>query len=294
MPISQLNLDFNKDPLAFIKRHRVIFNANAVNIIYGKCTPPEARLNALAQAVINIFDSKSKIIDLDFTPYSKGLIARPILRPYIDRIFTSMEGSDLSSVSKILAQKTTFEAALPQPDPPNCVRGYYFPYKFGTINSVADIGWVDVPKKNPEHKFIFTGSMQGCAIVVTESPAGNDKLRIFHYQSASDNPKYVPTSVKYTSAAGYGEKFNIMQGQGKRLAGFNDTQIYLWFGDYEYGAHQSPEVGAFNFLHYDDKEAYWTINSLPVNMVLGVPHDEMIQQSKLRTPIRKPITYPTP
>lgn len=43
-------------------------------------------------------------------------------------------------------------------------------------------GWVDVPRFNPQRRFVFTAAMQGCALVVTDSPASPQLFRLSHNQ----------------------------------------------------------------------------------------------------------------
>jgi hypothetical protein len=43
-------------------------------------------------------------------------------------------------------------------------------------------GWVDIPRANPPRRLMFTAAMQGCALVVTKSPASNAHFRVFHNQ----------------------------------------------------------------------------------------------------------------
>ena len=42
-------------------------------------------------------------------------------------------------------------------------------------------GWVDLPLHQPAHNFMFTAAMQGCALVVTQSPVANH-MRVYHHQ----------------------------------------------------------------------------------------------------------------
>ncbi|MBV8467603.1 MAG: hypothetical protein JO218_16815 [Burkholderiales bacterium] len=42
-------------------------------------------------------------------------------------------------------------------------------------------GWVDLPERNPARRFMFTASMQGCALVVTRSPVAGH-IRVYHHQ----------------------------------------------------------------------------------------------------------------
>lgn len=119
------------------------------------------------------------------------------------------------------------------------IRGYFFPYLSPPggpqqVNShqwgVKNMGWVDVPKQNPAHPFVFTGMMNGCALVITDSPQGNTHFRVYHYPNVSTYPRFK---------------------QQLRWEGQRRTRV--WTVE-EYGADRKPD--AFNFLHYHNNEWY--------------------------------------
>lgn len=59
------------------------------------------------------------------------------------------------------------------------INAYWCPFLAG---SAAQIGWVDVPRRAPANRFIFTAAMQGCCYVVTNSPASAAHFRVWHNQ----------------------------------------------------------------------------------------------------------------
>ena len=59
------------------------------------------------------------------------------------------------------------------------INAYWCPFLAGAANQ---IGWVDVPRRAPQHRFIFTAAMQGCCYVVTNSPASPQHFRVWHNQ----------------------------------------------------------------------------------------------------------------
>jgi hypothetical protein len=58
------------------------------------------------------------------------------------------------------------------------LQGYWCPYRNG--NGLP--GFVDVPRRNPDHKFVFTAAMNGCAFIITSSPLGGGYFRVYHHQ----------------------------------------------------------------------------------------------------------------
>ncbi|NVB37393.1 hypothetical protein G6O69_06085 [Pseudenhygromyxa sp. WMMC2535] len=73
--------------------------------------------------------------------------------------------------------------------------GYYFPY-LTNVHAPDDMGHVDFPVRDPEANFCVTGSMNGCALVVTEAPAGGGRisrthLRVYHYPSPGSHASFL-------------------------------------------------------------------------------------------------------
>ena len=62
------------------------------------------------------------------------------------------------------------------------IQAYWTPFLQGT----GLPGWVDIPIRNPTHRFVFTAAMQGCHWIITESPTVG-VWRVYHNQHA-DNP----------------------------------------------------------------------------------------------------------
>lgn len=59
------------------------------------------------------------------------------------------------------------------------IDAYWCPFHAGSPDT---IGWVDVPRRAPLYRFIFTAAMQGCCYVVTNSPASPAHFRVWHNQ----------------------------------------------------------------------------------------------------------------
>ena len=43
-------------------------------------------------------------------------------------------------------------------------------------------GYIDIPRISPKRRLIFTAAMQGCALVITASPASRESFRVYHHQ----------------------------------------------------------------------------------------------------------------
>jgi hypothetical protein len=123
------------------------------------------------------------------------------------------------------------------------------------VNVREDMGFVDVPRQNPDYNFVFTGSMQGCHLIITECPDDVNKFRVWHYQSPGDYPRFTPSH---------------WPGAVNRT-GFPAQHIYDWLsadqrpgliGDFYGGNLGNPqEVFAFNFLYWDG--AHWWLVCQP-------------------------------
>jgi hypothetical protein len=67
------------------------------------------------------------------------------------------------------------------------IQAYWCPFLAGAANQ---IGWVDVPRRAPQHGFIFTAAMQGCCYVVTNSPASPQCFRVWHNQHPTETASW--------------------------------------------------------------------------------------------------------
>jgi hypothetical protein len=132
------------------------------------------------------------------------------------------------------------------------IQGYFFPYLSPPggpqqVNNhqwgVRNMGWVDVPRQNPAHDFVFTGMMNGCALVFTDSPLGNTHFRVYHYPNVSTYPRF-KTQLRW---------------EGQR-------RLKVWTVE-EYGAVGHPD--AFNFLHFHNNEWYLYCQPQTTNRVEG-------------------------
>jgi hypothetical protein len=130
------------------------------------------------------------------------------------------------------------------------IQAYFFPYlsppggaadvSRGTWG-ITDMGFVDVPRRDPEYDFVFTGMMNGCALVIADSPLGSTHFRIFHYPNVSSFPRFM----------------DVMSWCGK-------LRRMVWTVQ-EYGSAQDPN--AFNFLHYDRDQEKWYLCCQPQTQV---------------------------
>jgi hypothetical protein len=111
---------------------------------------------------------------------------------------------------------------------------YWCPYKIGQ----EPPGFVDVAIRNPPHPFVFTGAMNGCALVVTPSPVAGH-FRVYHLHNAGTTANW-----------------NVFA---------NTTMIAaLTHNDYGYANHERAVdkiSTSFNFLYY--RYGKWNIVSQP-------------------------------
>jgi hypothetical protein len=120
--------------------------------------------------------------------------------------------------------------------------GYYFPYKNGKVDNYEDMGYVDIPKINPPYHFAFTGQMNGCHLVVSESPI-EKHYRVWHYQSPGKTPKFTRDNFQY--------------------------KVYAWLTSEHYQGEETNDVAAFNFLYYSKSASQWFICSQPHRVIFG-------------------------
>ncbi|MBK8975647.1 MAG: hypothetical protein IPM29_06950 [Planctomycetes bacterium] len=113
------------------------------------------------------------------------------------------------------------------------IAAYWCPFLAG--NGLP--GFVDVPRANPAHPFVFTAAMQGCALVVTDSPAGAGQIRVYHHQHPDNNAVWQQIGA---------------QGQ--------EPVSVLTFDDYGV---EGAATNAFNFLWY--RNAKWNFVTLAHN-----------------------------
>lgn len=166
--------------------------------------------------------------------------------------------------------------------------GYYFPYKTNhikiqdntedsklkpTVKKIeSEMGYVDIPKISPPYDFVFTGQMNGCDLIVSESPY-NNHYRVWHYQSPGDNPVYTYDNFP--------------------------LKVYAWISSNSYaGDVKNDEVSAFNFLYYDKSQKLWVVYSQPqkyrvVNDLVWKSFlAEKSSKENFLLPIKNPIEQP--
>lgn len=131
-------------------------------------------------------------------------------------------------------QQNAFELALSNQHSTNgsAINAYWCPFNQGTEYS----GFVDVPRINPKHNFIFTPAMNGCSLDVGNSPISKDFIRVFHNQHPNN------------------KKINAFI-----LAITSDNQLIHTFSFAEYGTPIHPN--AFNFMFYSHSR--WYVISQP-------------------------------
>jgi len=90
-------------------------------------------------------------------------------------------------------------------------------------------GWVDVPRFNPESRLVLTAAMQGCAFVITDSPASAQYFRVFHNQHPEASSTWAAiqqSGVNSTiSTFSYEEYGNTIPGAG---GGMTNAFNILW------------------------------------------------------------------
>lgn len=120
------------------------------------------------------------------------------------------------------------------------IAAYWCPFVQGNVLP----GFVDIPRYNPEHKFVFTAAMNGCALVVTASPVGSHMIRVYHHQH--------PDSAHINQ---------LIQEQGPAVTSL------IGFDDYGHVEQQDPAPNAFNFLYYRSGGWKFVLQPQTFNMI---------------------------
>jgi len=240
MPANALNSAFVANPANFINNanHSVIGHDDLLQATTGTRDPTKAHAMGSknwknAKTFMDLIDA-AEVIAFDFVPYSHGARNMVLMTPVAAKPTFTLP----SSVTSSFCQAST-----------NPVVGYWFPYKVYTPqqHNVARkgkgppsvMGWVDIPMNAPAHSFAFTGSMQGCHLVITLSPKNPlTHFRVYHYASPGTTYKTSGNMafINWPSATG--------------------GRICYWFDDTQYENNAPAEVDAFNFLHHDGTNWY--------------------------------------
>lgn len=67
------------------------------------------------------------------------------------------------------------------------LQGYYLDY-LGLRLQQTGVPFVDVPSNLPPHKFVFTGQLNGCSVIVTD--IGRSTLRVYHDARPNSSGQY--------------------------------------------------------------------------------------------------------
>ncbi len=183
-----MNLNFLTDPYDFLRRH-------SINIFWFD----DFKQRALAgQAPLDQADALLRLPILKYGFFDLQLVANQ--------------------------QSVDFCVLVRNPTEDRHLGGYWCPYESGTAN----VGFVDVPRREPHFPFVFTPGMYGCALDLTDSPRGPQYFRVYHNQHPGD------PSV---------EAF-IARLSPNRIRRFD-------FEDYGYTPSIPAHPAAFNFLYFD-------------------------------------------
>jgi hypothetical protein len=133
---------------------------------------------------------------------------------------------------------------------------YWVPYHSG----LGLPGYAEVKRISPDHPFVFTPGMNGCAFVVTDSPKGPAYMRVYHNQLPSD------ASV-----------WQDIHGQGRPVISFAGPDDYI-----------PGELGnrmpiAFNFLYYRNGGWNYVFQPQAFNARILAPAQRLIGQASSRS-----------
>jgi hypothetical protein len=137
------------------------------------------------------------------------------------------------------------------------INAYWCPFD----NGGGIPGWVDLPLHNPAHRLMFTAAMQGCALVITNSPVANH-IRVYHHQHPDMNNAAAPAVWNALHAVGQ-PVISILQYDDYGLAGLNGN---------------APN--AFNFLLYRNATWNYVTQAHTLTNVIGPNGGPTIQVNR--------------
>ncbi|WP_408999319.1 hypothetical protein ACJ77P_06585 [Syntrophus buswellii] len=166
------NEQFCANPIQFLIDNTLI-NYQPESHIYGKLVEPN-------------FQKKAKGINMNQHQDGDGKIRYDLAnignRKYVLRRLVPAAVSNAQGV------------AVPA-WPADYIEGNYFPYLPGGVANLLDMGQITVNTLELP-VFTFTGAMNGCAFVVTDTvPRQNNHYVCYHYQSPESNPLYGPNGA---------------------------------------------------------------------------------------------------
>ena len=242
---AQQNRAFIDNPLAFIQENPVDLMDTLTGLAYTMGTTRRSDTTKPAlDAVANVLGMDDAVMEFDLMPVQAAGRSWTALRPAI-RQYVAPELRDFFP-----------EAVRP------AVSAYYFPYKTHRIDGSSiqalerTVGWADVPRMGPTHRFALTGSMNGCEFAITEAPSAAN-FRIWHFQNAAshDHPK--------------------LRKAGWPMCG---RKVHYWHEFSDYGTErasghstkstEADRMAAWNFLHFTDGK--WWLYCQPLEYSVAV------------------------
>lgn len=251
---------FRRDPWAYVQDpYHLVMLHNLPSLIWGTYQLQNEPRKILASTALLAMLDADKTVGVDLTPLRAGweLWADNVLfRPCFKAEW--MARTRLNSYPPNLAQHHLALGRLPadpEDDPP--VQGYWAPYLTTPVQSINDLGYVDVPKRNVAYSFIFTGAMNGCHLVVARCPDISKRLthfRVYHYQSPSRQHPILPSQAQRAQRHFVDPHFG---------------EVYFWLDSSDYCGNDVRENTAFNFLYKPGPGRHWRIVCQPKKVSLS-------------------------
>ncbi|MCX4028407.1 hypothetical protein H0A36_15800 [Endozoicomonas sp. SM1973] len=145
---------------------------------------------------------------------------------------------------------------LSEIDKKNVIGGYYIPFTPDRSQGGL-VGYVDIPKTNPEYNFAFTPGLNGCSIIVTKHPTDQTKLRVYH-DSDPEGKNFKNEGKPYSDE-------DILLRLDDAIYNTNDKGGRKMNEFFANNANDKRGAGYFNFvyLNYDDQRG-WVVTSKTV------------------------------
>lgn len=170
------NERFMANPIDFLVNNSII-NYIPASHLWGKLDEADTTKRVAAQNLIALDDGDGKIrFDLAKIGDNKYVWRR------------------LLNLKQYMKQTLNIGFLPAWPDQP--IEGNYFPYNSGVVADISDMGQIEIDSSELP-VFSFTGVMNGCAFVVTDThPRVANKYMLYHYQSPDSNTLYSPTGTR--------------------------------------------------------------------------------------------------
>lgn len=255
-----LNTEFVGNPFGFVGQ-------KPVNHLSMKCSS-EDELGFTAQA-----DARALKGGLDTTKVGTFDIQPQTFHGGAVNYYLRLTG--IGGTHKFLPKaKPSLFSFLSTPTADPLIKAYWVPYtSIGDQgHGIGNVPWVELPKTNPTYRIMFTGSMNGCSLVVTAPAANPAVIRVYHDSAHEQTTFHAETVLARVDYADLGFTSHV-PGPAPAPGGGAPAPAAPAATRYSYGDPHLATIGvagsvatSFNFLYYDGTTNRWVIVCQPLDI----------------------------